>query len=157
MKLIAWVWVSISAQRLTRSLPLISSAPMFKIATRGACCRCCSASAAPITANWNRESASLETFAPRSSIQVLRPEIVGRAETSAGRSIPGSNLRRKRDSAIKAPVFPPLTHASAWFSATRSIAMPIELPALWRKASEGFSELEMTRSLCTILKRVSAE
>ena len=70
------------------------------------------------------------------------------AEQIAGRSIPGMVLRTKRAVAIKAPVLPALTQASASLALTLLIATRIEESFLPRNAEAGFSSMPTTWVVC---------
>ena len=96
-----------------------------------------------MTANCRRCSAVQLTLAPRSSMQT-RSLTVGRNEAMAGRSIPGIIFSTNREIAIKAPVLPALTHASATPSLTRLTATRIDELRLPRSACAGCSSIATT-------------
>src|SRR6266481_6715394 len=62
----------------------------------------------------------------------------------AGRSMPGSILRTKRDTAISAPVLPALTQACASPFLTSSTATRTDESFLLRSASAGDSSISTT-------------
>src|SRR3989440_5837209 len=66
--------------------------------------------------------------------------MLGNAAMIAGRSIPGSVLRTKRDTAISAPVLPALTQACASPFFTSSTATRTDESFLLRSASAGDSK-----------------
>src|SRR5438309_1521639 len=70
--------------------------------------------------------------------------MLGRAAMIAGRSIPGSILRTKRDTAISAPVLPALTQACASPFLTSSTATRTDESFLLRSASAGDSSISTT-------------
>ena len=76
---------------------------------------------------------------------VVKPPFwVGSWVAMAGLSMPGSVLRTKREMAIRAPVFPALTQASASPALTCSMAMRMEEFRRLRRACTGLSSMRMT-------------
>src|SRR5439155_737342 len=70
--------------------------------------------------------------------------MLGSAAMIAGRSMPGSILRTKRDTAISAPVLPALTQACASPFLTSSTATRIDESFLLRSARAGDSSISTT-------------
>ena len=81
------------------------------------------------------------------------PLTVGSAAQMAGRSMPGSILRTKREIAISAPVLPAETQASASPFLTRLIATRIDESFLLRKATAGDSSIPTTSLAWTTRRR----
>ena len=104
---------------------------------------------APIMPNCRRCSGKLSTLAPRSSICTW-PFARGSALTIAGRSIPGSVFSTNRAVAMRAPVLPALTHASAFPAFTRSIDIRREESFLFLSAETADSSIPTTSVDLTI-------
>ena len=145
--------MSSSAVSFTTSLPLMSSSPMLRRPTVGrSTWSTADTSAVPITANCSSCSGEQLTLAPRSST-VVTPLRVGSCEAIAGRSTPGSVFRTKREIAIRAPVLPAETQASARPSFTRLIATRIDESFFRRSASAGGSCISTTSDAGSTARR----
>jgi len=143
------VFCSISAAWRTLSTPLPASEPMLSKPIVGSFLpKTARAKLSPIIANWNKLSPLHSEFAPRSSI-TLCPLRVGNKLQIAGRSMPGRVRRVSLLIAIKAPVLPPETAASARPSFTALIASCMD-DSFLRMAREGFSCASTTTSVWKI-------
>ena len=132
------------AALLTLLLPLISSLPLLNNPTVGLLFLVNTfVSIAPIIANCSNCSGVQSAFAPKSSTQD-EPFKLGKLLAIAGLSIPGRVLRTKREVAIKAPVLPALTQASASLVFTKFILTLIEESFLFLSALCGDSSIITT-------------
>ena len=134
----------------TSSRPLTSSTPMLSrpIFGRSRSNNTC-AIAPPITARLTRWCASAPIEAPRSST-IDSPRSVGHSAAMAGRSMPGMVFKLNFAMAMRAPVLPADTAASASPFFTASSASHIDdFQRPWRSAWLGFSSILTATSVWT--------
>ena len=128
--------------------PLTSSTPILSRPTVGrSMSNSTRAMALPMAARLTRWVSSAPIEAPTSST-TDSPRKVGHSAAIAGRSMPSSIFRLKRDIAISAPVLPAETATSASPFLTASSASHIEdFQRPWRNAWLGLSSMRMATSV----------